>query len=203
MSIEVTDPIDFAAVEKALVDWATSVVPDFSAAIFAHQNAPQPARPYCLFTYQNIEQKGDDDVRLEFDAITGKQTQIIAGQRVIELGVDVLAAAPKKTGPNPNLFAMPLAGRLIASFGLEEAVLVPLREVGVAVADVSNVDNLTALEGAEWVSRARFVLRLNVAANVVPLTPRGVIIDSVSVEGPDNLTTPPNTTQTIDGDNPP
>lgn len=199
--MEISNPIDWAAVEAALVAWATDVVPDFHAAIFAQQNAPQPERPYCVFTVENIEQKGDDDVRRTFNAGSGKDDLIIAGQRVVSLGVDVIAAAPASTGADPNLFAMPLAGRLVASLALED-ILVPLRDVAVAVADVSNVDNLTVLEGAEWVSRARFVMRLNLASNITFTTSIGTIIDSVEVEGPTNLTTPPNTTQNIDGNNP-
>lgn len=198
MTVAVASPIAWADVEAALIAWAQGVCPELTAVIFGRQNGPQPDRPYVVLDTVSLAQLGSDDIRYEFVAINPPLEQhkvTIAGQRRWALSVNVIAA----TG-GPSAHALSFAERLRTSLALP-GVLDPLLAEEISVIDAGDVQDLTALEDTEWVSRAQFDLTLGLAANTEPAAAKEPIIDSTEVEGPENLPVH-DQTQITEGNNP-
>jgi hypothetical protein len=182
MTVEVQSPVDWAAVEVALVDWVEGVCPQLNAVIFGRQNGVQPNRPFAWLDFGANTQLGDDDLRYTFDALAvppaPQYSVMISGQRLLVLSVNVVSNTTAPAG-----HASRFAERLRISLALPET-LEPLRVAGIALSEAGPIQDLTAIEADDWVSRAQFDLRLGLAANIEVPGAKSPIINVVEVSGP-------------------
>lgn len=171
-------PIDWATIEQALWNWASTVtgVPT-SRIIWENQKIAQPAYPYVsLHKSPVLISGGKPELRYETDLgqPQGEEIEFTATSQcefTLSASVYMDAAAG---GGNPTTGAFKLASKLQASLGLK-TIQESLSTAGLAIIQSLPVLDLSEVVNAEFLDRAVFEVRLRVASEMTEKT--GYIAD--------------------------
>lgn len=166
-------PIDWETVENAVYDWLTGnitgseleIVPE---AIWANQNAPQPAYPFCSMSIVSmIQEGGRDESRATTDLArdAGEEVELLTVNQIQFTLSLSFHTDPKSGGTSPQGRARALAQKARSSLAMR-AVLDFLAAAGIAVVAEEGVTDTSVVVNGAWLSRATLDVRMRVVSQM-------------------------------------
>lgn len=152
-------PIDFTAIENALVTWLRSSTG--LPVVWSNQDRPQTARPYALLKMTAgpiVIGRDEQRRRMEGPVLF---TDII-GQRALTFSVQVFSSSDKPTEHAQSYLAIAMAA-------LERDETIDLFNVAkMSVSQIGPVSDLDSVAGAGFESRAAFDLNVYTVSALIP-----------------------------------
>ncbi len=152
-------PIDFVAIENALVSWVRQSTG--LTTVWANQNRPQSARPYALLKkVAGPTVIGRDEQRRRMSG--GQLFTDIIGQRSMTFSVQVFSSSDKP-GENAQHYLA------IAQAALEHDATIDVFELAkISVSQIGPCVDLDSIAGAGFESRAGFDLSISTVSALIP-----------------------------------
>jgi hypothetical protein len=177
-----SEPVDWAALELALVEWLTGsvVILDGEASaivdnvVWEDQNIPQPAYPYASLKVTSLlKEGGGDELRNDTDDARDEGVEVrLLNTSPILLNLSIqfhLDPSPRSGATRAGETAMAFALTAQSSLG-QPSVLQHLSEANLALVKELGVRDLSLVINGEWLSKAVLDLQLRTTATMTQYT---------------------------------
>ncbi len=159
-----------STIKSSLFNWLNTEFGGGLTPIFARQNSPRPQKPYATIQLQSLSMMGQDELR----SIDDSGIATIGGQRKMTIDLNIY-------GPD----ALGLMHQAQSSLS-KQSVLDAFYESEIAIWNVGDAKDLTALLETNWEERAQMDVFIGFANNI---NDDLGIIEKVDLSGQINNTT--------------
>jgi hypothetical protein len=152
--------LSWEAIQTAIVtSWIQPQAAGYTV-LLANQDGNKPARPFITYRFGDILPVGTDQRTYPYDEDTDTMTETVSGQREVALTVQVFSAGT--VGSNR---AAAVLERIRTALGLS-VPRAALRNAGITPFQTGPVQDLTALNDADFEGRAALTVRCTVTETV-------------------------------------
>lgn len=157
---------DRVAAVKAIIDWMALVSTYATSQIrWAYQDVNVPTRPYIVLNITSDSPAGNGFDERTYSYEANVLTELVSGARELALSVNIYTDKPTATNWETTRQAMDVARDIKGAEQMTSARAV-LSDAGLALLEITGAQDLSELDGEQWVARVGFDIRLAYSSNI-------------------------------------